>query len=73
MEQNNDDIDYKKAYEYQGSVVKQFEESLEKSNSKIESLELELKQLRKLIFLGKHERFVSSKTQCFSESLALST
>ena len=39
MEQNNEDIDYKKAYESQGSVVKRYEESLEKSNSKIESRE----------------------------------
>ena len=69
MEQNNEDIDYKKAYESQGSVVKHYEQSLEKSNSKIESLKFELKQLRKLIFLGKHERFVSSKNEADAPTL----
>lgn len=54
MEQNSEHIDLKKAYDEQVLI-------LEKKDSKIESLEFELKQIKKLIYLGKAERFVASK------------
>ena len=54
MEQNSEHIDLKKAYDEQVLI-------LEKKDSKIESLEFELKQIKKLIYLGKQERFVASK------------
>lgn len=54
MEQNNEHINLKKAYDEQVLI-------LEKKDSKIESLEFELKQIKKLIYLGKAERFVASK------------
>jgi transposase len=53
MEKENDHIDLKKAYEAQSLI-------LERKESKIESLEFELKQLKKLFYLGKRERFVAS-------------
>lgn len=60
MENNNKHIDYKEAYESSDLLVKQYEASLEKSQSKIEALEYELKQLKKLFLGKKAERFVAS-------------
>lgn len=60
MEQNSEDINYKDAYETEAVQARQFAASLEKSQSKIEALEYELKQLRGMLSGKKPERFVVS-------------
>jgi transposase len=54
------DIDYKKAYEEQLLLTQEQEELREEYAGKIELLKHELAQLKKLIFLQKRERFVST-------------
>ena len=49
MEQKSEDINYKEAYETEALQARQFAASLEKSQSKIEALEYELKQLRGML------------------------
>jgi len=56
MEQNNKNIDYKNAYQEQVSIN-------EKLVSKQQDLELQLAQLKKLIFGSRHEKFVSADAQ----------
>jgi len=56
MEQNNEDIDYENAYQEQVSIN-------EKLVSKQQDLELQLAQLKKLVFGSRHEKFVSADTQ----------
>jgi hypothetical protein len=60
MEQKSEDINYKEAYETEALQARQFAASLEKSQSKIEALEYELKQLRGMLSGKKPERFVVS-------------
>ena len=52
MVQTNDHIDYKEAYQEQLSVI-------EKLTEKKQDLELQLLQLKKLVFGSRHEKFVS--------------
>ena len=56
MEQNNDYIDYKKAYHEQLAIN-------EKLELKHQDLAFQLAQLQKLVFGSRHEKFISADAQ----------
>lgn len=63
MEKNNEDIDYKNAYKAQIVTIESLQLESEKLQFTIQDLQLQLAQLKKLVFGSRHEKFVAADTQ----------